>query len=84
MRPRTLPLATASIIMGSALAAAWQPFSWPVTILAVLTAVLLQILSNLANDYGDSQHGADSVSARGPAVRCKAGRSVHLVCLRRW
>jgi 1,4-dihydroxy-2-naphthoate octaprenyltransferase len=59
--------------MGSALAAAWQPFSWPVAILAVLTAVLLQILSNLANDYGDSQHGADSVKREGPSRAVQSG-----------
>ena len=73
MRPRTLPLAIASIIMGSALAAAWQPFSWPVAILCVLTAVLLQILSNLANDYGDSQHGADHAQREGPVRAVQSG-----------
>lgn len=73
MRPRTLPLAVAGIVMGSALAAAWQPFSWPVALLAVLTAVLLQILSNLANDYGDSQHGADSVKREGPSRAVQSG-----------
>lgn len=73
MRPRTLPLAIASIVMGSALAAAWSPFSWPVAVMAVLTAVLLQILSNLANDYGDSQHGADSVSREGPQRAVQSG-----------
>ena len=73
MRPRTLPLAIASIIMGSALAAAWQPFSWPVALLCVLTAILLQILSNLANDYGDSQHGADHAQREGPARAVQSG-----------
>lgn len=73
MRPRTLPLAIASIVMGSALASAWQPFSWPVAVLCVLTAVLLQILSNLANDYGDSQHGADHAQREGPARAIQSG-----------
>ncbi|MCA9949118.1 MAG: 1,4-dihydroxy-2-naphthoate polyprenyltransferase [Anaerolineales bacterium] len=73
MRPRTLPLAIASIIMGSALAAATELFSWPVLILAVLTAVCLQILSNLANDYGDSQHGADHVTRAGPSRAVQSG-----------
>lgn len=72
-RPRTLPLAIASIIMGSALAAAWQPFDWPVAVLCILTAVLLQILSNLANDYGDSQHGADHARREGPARAVQSG-----------
>ena len=73
MRPRTLPLATASILMGSALAASRPPFSWAVTILAIITAILLQILSNLANDYGDSQHGADSAHREGPQRAVQSG-----------
>lgn len=73
MRPRTLPLAVSSIILGSALAAAWQPFGWPVAIFCVLTAVLLQILSNLANDYGDSQHGADHALREGPMRAVQSG-----------
>lgn len=73
MRPRTLPLAIASIIMGSALAAAAELFSWTVLIFAVLTAVFLQILSNLANDYGDSEHGADHVKRAGPSRAVQSG-----------
>ena len=73
VRPRTLPLAVASIVMGSALAAAWQPFNWTVAILCVLTAVLLQILSNLANDFGDSQHGADHARREGPKRAVQSG-----------
>ena len=73
MRPRTLPLAIASIVMGSSLAAVWKPFSWPVAILCVLTAILLQILSNLANDFGDSQHGADHVQRQGPQRAVQSG-----------
>ena len=73
MRPRTLPLAIASIVMGSALAAVWQPFSWSVAVFSVLTAVLLQILSNLANDYGDSQHGADHAQREGPPRAVQSG-----------
>jgi 1,4-dihydroxy-2-naphthoate polyprenyltransferase len=73
MRPRTLPLAIASIVMGSALAAAWEPFSWSVALLCVLTAILLQILSNLANDFGDSQHGADHGQRQGPVRAVQSG-----------
>ncbi len=73
MRPRTLPLAIACIVMGSALAAAVGSFSWLVLILAVITAVFLQILSNLANDYGDSQHGADHVQRAGPQRAVQSG-----------
>jgi 1,4-dihydroxy-2-naphthoate octaprenyltransferase len=73
VRPRTLPLAVASIVMGSALAAVWQPFNWTLAILCVLTAVLLQILSNLANDFGDSQHGADHARREGPKRAVQSG-----------
>ncbi|MDX1417922.1 MAG: 1,4-dihydroxy-2-naphthoate polyprenyltransferase [Candidatus Promineifilaceae bacterium] len=73
MRPRTLPLAIASIILGSSLAAAWQPFSWAITLLCIVTAVLLQILSNLANDFGDSQHGADHSERQGPTRAVQSG-----------
>lgn len=73
MRPRTLPLAVASSIMGGFLAAADGFFSWPVTLLCVATAVFLQILSNLANDYGDSVHGADHVARAGPKRAVQTG-----------
>ena len=73
MRPRTLPLAIASIVMGSALAASRPPFNWAITFLAIATAVLLQILSNLANDYGDWQHGADSSQREGPQRAVQSG-----------
>lgn len=73
MRPRTLPLALASIIMGTGLAAADGLFDWVVALLCVLTAILLQILSNLANDYGDSFHGADRVERKGPKRAVQSG-----------
>lgn len=66
LRPRTLPLAFASIVCGSALAY-WQgQFNLPVALLALLTAGLLQILSNLANDYGDAVKGSDKPDRIGP------------------
>jgi 1,4-dihydroxy-2-naphthoate polyprenyltransferase len=60
-RPRTLPLALSSILMGSFLAAGSHAFSWTIFLLAVLTTTFLQILSNFANDYGDTVSGVDSV-----------------------
>jgi 1,4-dihydroxy-2-naphthoate octaprenyltransferase len=72
-RPRTLPLAVASIIMGTSLAAASGAFNLWIGLLCFVTAILLQILSNLANDYGDSLHGADSVERLGPARAVQSG-----------
>ncbi len=59
MRLRTLPLSLAGIVMGSGLAAYDGAFRWDIFLLAVLTAVSYQILSNLANDYGDGVKGTD-------------------------
>lgn len=74
MRPRTLPLTLACIAMGTFLAAADGVWRWPVAMLALLTAALLQVLSNLANDYGDSVHGADRVVERqGPRRAVQSG-----------
>ncbi|QIX60579.1 1,4-dihydroxy-2-naphthoate polyprenyltransferase [Hymenobacter lutimineralis] len=72
-RPRTLPLALASIMAGGFLAASTGQFRGSVVGLAALTTVLLQILSNLANDYGDSQNGADSVHREGPLRAVQSG-----------
>jgi len=66
LRLRTLPLALSSIGMGSILALEYRLFSWKIFILTASTAVFLQILSNLANDYGDAVHGADNAERVGP------------------
>lgn len=73
MRPRTLPLAIACIGMGGFLAAARGSFRWEIVALCVLTAVFLQILSNLANDYGDAVHGADAAGRIGPVRVVQSG-----------
>ena len=65
-RPRTLPLSLASIILGSLLALANLQFSWKIMLLASLTTIFLQILSNFANDYGDAVSGKDTDLRVGP------------------
>lgn len=59
--------------MGAFLAAADGVFRWSVFGLCALTTILLQILSNLANDYGDSVHGADSDERTGPQRAVQSG-----------
>ena len=59
--------------MGSCMAFYNGLFRWDVFILATLTTTILQILSNLANDYGDSIHGADSVDRQGPIRAVQSG-----------
>lgn len=63
-RLKTLPLAAGGIVLGSFLAAYEFSFSWPIFLLALFTALLLQILSNLANDYGDFKKGTDQRAMR--------------------
>lgn len=65
-RLKTLPLALSSAITGSFLAAANGSFNFTVAILAIATTIFLQILSNLANDYGDAVSGADNEKRIGP------------------
>lgn len=72
-RLRTLPLALSSIGMGSFLAADKGYFSWSIFILCITTTIFLQVLSNLANDYGDSVHGADSKLREGPSRMVQSG-----------
>ncbi|WP_205501975.1 1,4-dihydroxy-2-naphthoate polyprenyltransferase [Rufibacter psychrotolerans] len=73
-RLRTLPLSLSCIGMGGFLAAADHLSKWPVLLLCVLTTLFLQILSNLANDYGDTKHGADSQHREGPKRAVQAGQ----------
>ncbi|BAX54429.1 1,4-dihydroxy-2-naphthoate octaprenyltransferase [Photobacterium damselae subsp. piscicida] len=72
-RPKTLPLAVASIVCGSAVAAWHGSFSAAISLLALLTALLLQILSNLANDYGDTVKGTDNDNRLGPQRAIQSG-----------
>ncbi|MDQ1771815.1 1,4-dihydroxy-2-naphthoate polyprenyltransferase [Labilibaculum sp. A4] len=76
-RLRTLPLALSSIFLGSFLAAAHHSFSLKIFILATLTTLFLQILSNLANDLGDSISGADNNERVGPERAVQSGVISH-------
>ncbi|HFC00880.1 MAG TPA: 1,4-dihydroxy-2-naphthoate polyprenyltransferase [Phaeodactylibacter sp.] len=73
-RLRTLPLALASIAMGSFLAASIDKLQPKIFFLSALTTIFLQTLSNLANDYGDSIHGADSADRKGPKRAVQMGK----------
>lgn len=72
-RLRTLPLALSSVAMGGFLAHDAGAFRWDIFLLCIFTTVFLQILSNLANDYGDSIHGADSATRKGPSRAVQSG-----------
>jgi 1,4-dihydroxy-2-naphthoate polyprenyltransferase len=72
-RLKTLPLALSSPLMGSFLAWSEGSFKWSIFILATITTLLLQILSNLANDYGDFASGADNEERVGPRRLVQSG-----------
>ena len=63
-RLRTLPLAISGILLGIVLSKMHHHQHLGISVLAILTATLLQILSNYANDYGDFQKGTDSKAGR--------------------
>lgn len=81
-RLRTLPLALSSIAMGAFLAAFFNGFKWDVSLLAALTTVFLQVLSNLANDYGDAQKGTDNQHRVGPERAVQSGK-ISVIQMRR-
>jgi len=81
-RPKTLPLALVSILTGSALAFSVGQFSWLIAFLSLITATLLQILSNLANDYGDAVKGTDNAQRLGP-VRALQSGAIKLTAMRK-
>jgi 1,4-dihydroxy-2-naphthoate polyprenyltransferase len=72
-RPRTLPLALSSIFMGSFLAYSAGVFDVKICLLCCLTTICLQVLSNFANDYGDTQNGADLAGRVGPQRAVQSG-----------
>lgn len=72
-RLRTLPLALACVGMGAILATYDGFFDPLIFSFLVLTTVLLQVLSNFANDYGDFVNGADSDDRTGPSRLVQSG-----------
>src|SRR5258708_2995008 len=72
-RLRTLPLALSCLGMGAFLAATAGKFNGLIFFLCCLTTILLQVLSNLANDYGDSVNGADHAGRTGPQRAVQSG-----------
>jgi 1,4-dihydroxy-2-naphthoate polyprenyltransferase len=73
-RLRTLPLSVSGVIMGSFLALKKNVFDIRIFILAIATTLFLQILSNLANDYGDGKNGKDNAGRLGPARMVQSGK----------
>ncbi|MBA3809968.1 MAG: 1,4-dihydroxy-2-naphthoate polyprenyltransferase [Solirubrobacterales bacterium] len=71
-RVRTLPAAIAPVLVGTSLALGAGHFRALAFIAALLGAVLIQVGTNLSNDYSDARRGADTEDRLGP-VRVTAG-----------
>ena len=88
-RPRTLPAAIAPVLVGSAAAdyvmnhavpSAWRglraddpQIRWLAFFAALVGSILIQIGTNLANDYSDAKRGADTADRLGPVRVTSAG-----------
>ena len=72
-RPKTLPAALSPVVVGTALAFADGGFALLPALAAAAGALLLQILSNFANDYSDFFRGADTPDRVGPVRVTSAG-----------
>lgn len=73
-RLRTLALSFACIILGGALAWIDQQWDGQVFGFTLLTTLLLQVLSNFANDYGDFASGVDLNNRIGPERAMQSGQ----------
>lgn len=73
MRLRTLPLSLSGIIMGSAIAYFQGYWDSLIFALAIVTTILFQIVSNLANDLGDGLKGTDNKDRVGPERMVQSG-----------
>jgi 1,4-dihydroxy-2-naphthoate polyprenyltransferase len=74
-RPRTLPAAIAPVLVGTT-AAIEEVGDLPRVggfIVALLGSVLIQIGTNLANDYSDARRGADTADRLGPVRVTSSG-----------
>jgi 1,4-dihydroxy-2-naphthoate octaprenyltransferase len=79
LRLRTLPLSVSGIILGTGLA--WREIgcqpsavSIQIFVLAILTTLSLQILSNLSNELGDALKGTDQEQHGREAYGLQAGK----------
>jgi len=65
-RPKTLLLAVSPVALGTALAYDDHVVRWPAALLALFSAIGIQIGTNLFNDYADFMKGADGPDRLGP------------------
>jgi 1,4-dihydroxy-2-naphthoate polyprenyltransferase len=73
-RPRTLPAAVAPVLVGTAAAQlVADDVHWGAFAAALAGSILIQIGTNLANDYSDAKRGADTADRLGPVRVTSSG-----------
>lgn len=72
-RPKTLSAAAAPVLLGAGLAAHHDVFVWLPALAALVGALLIQIGTNLGNDYYDFLRGGDTQARLGPTRVTQAG-----------
>lgn len=73
IRPKTLAAAVAPVLLGIAAARTEGEIQPQLALCALLGAVLIQIGTNLANDYADFKSGADTHERLGPTRVTQSG-----------
>lgn len=73
IRPKTLLVSMASVIMAVALAFDKAESQWLPAALCLIFAVLAQATSNLVNDYADFKAGSDNAESLGPDRKLVSG-----------
>jgi 1,4-dihydroxy-2-naphthoate octaprenyltransferase len=72
-RPKTLWVAVAPVLIGTAMAFEDSAGHWLSALAALVAAVLIQVGTNFANDYFDFKKGADQHQRLGPTRMTQAG-----------
>ncbi len=72
-RPKTLFAAVSPVLVGAGVAGAESRFSLLPALMALLGALILQVLSNFANDYFDFKKGTDTDERLGPLRAAASG-----------
>lgn len=72
-RPRTLPIAAAPVILGTAVAFSLGGFRWGPALAAFIAGLLIQIGANFSNDLFDYQKGVDTGERLGPTRVTQSG-----------
>ena len=74
-RPKTLGVAVAPVLVGTAAGALGESIRWARAVAALVVALALQVGVNYANDYSDGVRGTDK-DRRGPVRLVASGLAI--------